>query len=106
MGVSKYEKNEFNKPLAEILKALNYRDEREAAIDITMLSASAKYAEFSEECERLEKKYGMRYEEFESQVAKRQGEDFEEEDDLMAWRFAHDGAQFWQRKLEELKSAI
>jgi hypothetical protein len=106
MGVSEIENNESKKPLAEILKALNYRDEREAAIDITILSASAKYAEFAEECQRFERKHGVRYEEFESQVAERAGEVFEEEDDLMTWRFANDGAEFWHRKLEELKSAL
>lgn len=49
METSKLEKSKF---LDETLRALNYHDEREVAIDLTILSVSAKYAEFSEECQR------------------------------------------------------
>lgn len=55
METSKFGKR---KSFTEILKALNYHDEREAAVDLTILSASARYAEFSEECQRLEKNMG------------------------------------------------
>jgi hypothetical protein len=30
-------------------------------------------------------------------------EDFEQEDDLMAWKFAQDAADYWQRASEDLK---
>ena len=101
---SKFEKNKF---LDQTLKALNYHDEREAAIDLTILSVSARYAEFSEECQRFEKKYGMEYGEFEKKISNKvNDEDFGEEDDLMAWKFAKEGAGFWHKKLEELNSVL
>lgn len=104
MEASKFKKSKL---LNEILKALNYHDEREATIDFTILSASSKYAEFFEECHRFEEKYGMEYGEFERKIANKENEeDFGEEDDLMAWKFAKEGAEFWLRKLEELKSVL
>lgn len=33
-----------------------------------------------------------------------ENEDFEQEDDLMAWKFAQESAQYWKEKIEELKS--
>jgi len=33
-------------------------------------------------------------------------EDFEQEDDLMAWRFAYENFQYWKERTEELKSCI
>jgi len=65
METSKFEKR---KSFKEILKALNYHDEREAAVDLTILSASARYADFSEECQRFEKIYGTEYREFEKKI--------------------------------------
>lgn len=104
METSKFEKH---KSFTEILKALNYHDEREAAVDLTILSASARYAEFSEECRRFEKIYGTEYKEFEKKISNKVNEeDFGEEDDLMAWKFAKEGAEFWLEKLEELKSVL
>jgi len=104
MAASKYEKDKI---IGEILKALDYQDEREAIIDITVLSASGKHAEFSEEVQRFEKKYGMAYKEFVKKISSKEDEeDFSEEDDLMAWRFAKEGAEFWRKKLEELKSVL
>ena len=98
---------EKNKIFAETLKALNYHDEREAAIDLTILSVSARYAEFFDECQRYEKKYGIEYSEFEKRISNKENEeDFAEEDDLMAWKFAKEGAEFWLNKLGELKSVL
>ena len=32
-------------------------------------------------------------------------EDFAQEEDLMAWQFAQDAAEYWRQKTEELKRA-
>ena len=104
MAISKIEEN---KVLDEILKELNYNNEKDAVIDLAILSASTKYAEFSEECQRFEQKYGISYEAFEKRIlVKENEEDFCQEDDLMAWKFAKDGVEFWNKRLEELKSAL
>ena len=104
METSKLEKDKF---LTEILKALNYQNEREAAVDFTILSISTRYAEFVDECQLYEKKHRIEYKEFEKRISNKENEeDFEEEDDLMAWKFAKEGAEFWLKKLEELKSVL
>ena len=61
---------EENKVLDEILEALNYHNEKDVVIDLAILSASTKYAEFSEECQRVEEKYGISYEDFEKRRIK------------------------------------
>ena len=33
-------------------------------------------------------------------------EDYEKYDDLMAWEFAQQGKEYWEKKLEELKSVL
>lgn len=103
----KISKIEENKVLDEILEALNYHNEKDVVLDLAILSASTKYAEFSEECQRFEQKYGIEYNEFEEKIShKEYKEDFEEEDSLMAWKFAKDGFDFWSKRLEELKRAL
>ena len=102
----KISKNEENKLLDEILKALNYHNQKEVVVDLAILSASTKYAECSEECQRFEEKYGISYEEFEKSSDKENEENFSQEDDLMAWKFAKDGVEFWLKRLEELKECF
>jgi hypothetical protein len=90
----------------EVLKALNYQDEQEAALDMLLLSAKAKRAQFLSEMERFEAKYGMGFEAFVKKVnARRVEEVFDEEDDLMAWRFAKEAAEYWELKVKELGRA-
>jgi hypothetical protein len=90
----------------DVLMALNYRSAEEAALDMVLLSARAKRAQFLLELERFETKYGMGFEAFRAMVESREGEEvFVEEDDLMAWRFAKEAADFWRGKVEELERA-
>ncbi len=56
---------------AELLKALNYASMEEAALDIMLLSARSKYAEFQQEVKRFEAKYGMTFAALQSQVETR-----------------------------------
>ena len=101
------EKEKFKKYTEEIFNALNYHDENEALIDFAILSASSKYTEFYDECQKFENKYGKSFDDFEREVMKKVGtEKFEEEDDLMAWKFAKESMDYWKNRLEELKSAL
>lgn len=101
------EKEKFKKYTDEIFNALNYRDESEAIIDFAILSASSKYAEFYDECQKFENKYGKSFDDFAGEIRGKIGtEKFEEEDDLMAWQFAKENMDYWENRLEELKSAL
>jgi len=91
---------------AELLKALNYASMEEAALDIMLLSARSKYAEFQQEVKRFEAKYGMNFAAFHSLVETRVNEEeFEQEEDLMAWKFAQEATDYWRSKIEELEHA-
>jgi hypothetical protein len=91
----------------DLLKALNYSSAEEAALEMLLLSARSKGSEFRQEVERLEEKYGMEFETFQRQnEAQMNQEDFEHEEDLMAWKFAHEAAAYWRRRVEELEHAV
>lgn len=95
-------KTAIRKSLKEILTALNYDDELGASIDMALLSASARLAEYNRECQKFIEKYQSSYEEME--IKAREGEeDFKLEDDLMAWKFAEEGKSFWEEKIRKLK---
>ena len=84
---------------ADLLKALNYTSVEEAALDMMFLSARSKYAEFHQEVKRLEVKYGMTFAAFQRIVEARiNEEDFEQEEDLMAWKFAQEAVDYWRHK--------
>jgi len=94
------------KMLAELLQALNYSSVEEAALDIVILSARSRYAEFRREVKRFEEQYGMNFATFQRMVEERKhGEDFEQEEDLMAWKFAQEAADYWRQRIEEVERA-
>jgi hypothetical protein len=88
----------------ELLEALHYSSAEEAALDMLLLSARSRYAECMQEVKQFEAKYLMDFASFQQMVETRSNaEDFEQEDDLMAWKFAQDAADYWQRASEDLK---
>ncbi len=91
---------------AEILEALHYTSAEEAALDMLLLSAQSRYAEFMQETKQFQEKYQMDFVTFQHLVETRMNaEDFAQEEDLMAWKFAQDAAAYWRQKTEELKRA-
>jgi hypothetical protein len=91
---------------AELLQALHYSSAEEAALDMLLLSARSRYAEFTQEVKQFEAKYQMNFATFQHLVETRvKEENFEQEEDLMAWKFAQDAVGYWQQKTEELKRA-
>jgi hypothetical protein len=90
----------------ELLEALHYSSTEEAALDMLLLSARSRYAEYLQEVKQFEAKYQMDFNSFQHMVETRlNAEDFEQEDDLMAWKFAQDAADYWRRTSEGLKRA-
>jgi hypothetical protein len=91
---------------AELLEALHYSSAEEAALDMLLLSARSRYAECMHEVKQFETKYLMDFASFQQMVETHSNtEDFEQEDDLMAWKFAQDAADYWRQASEELKRA-
>ena len=89
---------------SEILGSFHYSSIEEAGLDMLMLSAQAKYAEYLLEDKQFEEKYRMPFLSFQNQIEQKiNQENFEQEDDLMAWRFAYEGLQYWAKKIEELR---
>ena len=92
---------------AELLKALHYTSAEEAALDMLLLSARSRCAEFTQEAKQFEKKYQMDFATFQTVVETRVSEeDFVQEEDLMAWQFAQEAAAYWRQKVEELERAV
>jgi hypothetical protein len=91
---------------AELLEALHYTSAEEAVLDMLLLSAISRYAEYAQEVKQFEAKYQMDLATFQRRVKTRvHEEDFAQEEDLMAWKFAQNAADYWQQKTEELKRA-
>ncbi|MFH1674843.1 MAG: hypothetical protein ABIF87_15685 [Pseudomonadota bacterium] len=89
----------------ELLSSLHYSNIEEAGLDMLLLSAQANYSEFSSEAHQSEKKYRMKFEDFQKKVEEKIGEeDFGQEDDLMAWKFAQESAEYWKQKIKELRT--
>ena len=84
----------------EILQSLYYSNIEEAGLDMLMLSAQAKYSEYLMENRQFEKKYQTDFLSFQKMTNQQIGkEDFEQEDDLMAWQFAYENLSKISEKL-------
>ena len=93
---------EMDQKYLSALKILNY-DVRHALEDFLILNISGKLIAFKDECDAFKKKYGLNFASFEKKLNKKiNKENFQEEDDYMAWKFAEESRQFLQTKLDEL----
>ena len=49
------------------------------------------------------KKYGISFDLFKKRIDEKINEEcFEEEDDFMAWKYAHDALKYWEKKAKEI----
>jgi hypothetical protein len=84
------------------LKTFNLKVE-DALSEFIILNLSRKIAEFKNECEMFEKKYEIDFETFEDRIMEKiNEEDFEEEDDYLAWKFADESKSLLKKRLEEI----
>lgn len=60
---------------------------------------------FSEEVEGSEAKYGKSYQSINNEFIKAE-ENFKKFDDLVAWRFAQEGKEYWRGRLKELNDVL
>jgi len=89
----------------QLMNDLNYDSLEDVAMDMIYLSAKSKLSEYQQEIDYYQNKYKKTFEEFKKDNSKLIEEEFfEEEDDLMAWQFAEENAQYWQKKIKDLES--
>ncbi|GAB4370455.1 MAG: hypothetical protein Kow0042_12720 [Calditrichia bacterium] len=88
----------MNKLASTILRDLGIT-EKQAIRDYALLNASQKAAEFEQDCKAFETKYRMSFQEFEKMFRAGNKENFEAEDDYLAWKFAVEGAAFWRERI-------
>ncbi len=88
--------------LKSLLKELAVRDASQLIRDSVMTEILSRISDFSEEVNHFEKKYNKKFDEFHNDY-KTNDEDFKKYDDLMAWEFALQGKQYWEKKLEARK---
>lgn len=78
-------------------------DEQGAVRSFALLNASQKLAEFKQECAAFQSKHRTAFSAFEKRIEAQTEENFGEEEDYMAWKFAEEGAAYWREKVESLK---
>lgn len=95
----------YGENLEQLAKELDFGGVKDLIKDVLAIQILARISNFSEEVEKFESKYGKDYrsvnQEFETGA-----EDYDKFDDLMAWRFAEEGKQYWQGRLKELDDVL
>jgi hypothetical protein len=95
------------KLVASVLSDLGFASADAALGEITLLGAASQLAQYEDECARFERKYGMPLRELEQRLRReRRRESFAVEEDLMAWRFAQDGVEYWRPRVVSLRRAV
>lgn len=91
----------------EVLSSFHYGSLEEAGREMIWMQAESKVNEYRSEVERFEAKYDVSFDEVQRKTDATKGEeDFEKEDDLMAWRFARENLRYWSEKVRELKECF
>jgi hypothetical protein len=96
---------EIDERLDRLIHDLEFKDVKDVIKDSLITEILYRISKFSEEVERFEKKYDKVLMEFKNEYESDK-EDYERYDDLMAWEFAQQGRDYWNKNLEELKSVL
>lgn len=90
----------------DVLDELNYSSSEDVALEYILLQAKSKIAEYEEEVQSFRKKYNMSFDEFQQKLeTTKEDENFDEEEDFMAWKFAKEAIDYWQEQIETLENA-
>jgi hypothetical protein len=93
--------------VADLLHSFHYANIEEAGYEMMLLRAQSQYADYLSEIRKFEKKYRMKFEDFQTKMEETMyEEDFEKEDDYMDWKFAQDAAGYWKEKIAELSGCF
>ncbi len=94
---------ESNRVKKEVLGSLHYSSLENAGLSMLYLSALSKTSEYRRDEQRFEEKYSLTLDGFSKTIDSQNGEEsFDKEDDLMAWRYAHEARLYWEKKALEL----
>lgn len=96
---------EINDRLESLIRELEFKDVKDVIKDSLFTEILYRISKFTDEVNRFNTKYGKPLEEFKREYESGE-EDYEKYDDLMAWEFAQRGKEYWEKKLEELKSVL
>ncbi len=96
---------EINDRLEGLISELEFKDVKEVIKDSLVTEILYRISKFIDEANWFNDKYGRTLEEFKKEYESK-AEDYENYDDLMAWEFAQQGKEYWEKKLEELKSVL
>ena len=88
-----------------LLKELAVRDVSQLIKDSLITEILSRISDFSQEVEHYEAKYHKRFDQFRKEYETNE-EDFKKYDDLMAWEFALQGKQYWEKKFKEAKRVL
>lgn len=90
----------------EVLRREGYGSSDDFMRDWALILALSKLDQYRAEIGLFEKKYRMTFEEFESLLHSKKGEeDFHKEEDVEDWEFSLNALNWWEGKIEELRSA-
>ena len=98
-------KSIINDKLNALVQEFDFKDITELVKDYLVTEILYRISNFTEEIEHFERKYGKSLKEFKKEYEKRK-ENFEKYDNLMAWEFAQQGKEYWEKKLEEVKNVL
>ncbi|GFP32848.1 hypothetical protein HKBW3S42_01155 [Candidatus Hakubella thermalkaliphila] len=96
---------EIDDRLESLISELEFKDAKEVIKDSLFTEILYRISKFTDEVNWFNDKYGKTLEEFKKEYESK-AEDYEKYDDLMAWEFAQQGKEYWEKKLEELKSVL
>ena len=96
---------EIDDRLESLINELKFKDAKEVIKDSLFTEIFYRISRFTDETKRFNDKYGKTLEEFKKEYESK-AEDYEKYDDLMAWEFAQQGKEYWEKKLQELKSVL
>jgi hypothetical protein len=95
----------FSDNLEQMANELDFGGVKGLIKDVLATQILARISGFSEEVEGFEAKYGNDYQTINNEFAEAD-ENFKIFDDLMAWRFAREGKEYWLNRLKELDDVL
>lgn len=91
--------------LEQLAKELDFGDVKGLIKDVLATQILARISGFSEEVGGFEVKYGKDFQTINNEFEE-SDENFQKFDDLMEWRFALEGREYWQNRLKELDDVL
>jgi hypothetical protein len=89
-----------------IITQLGFKDIKSFIKNQALMMIRAKQDKYDSENKFFERKYNMSFDEFQKKLNEQKGsENFEEEDDLLDWRFAREALDNLEKKKQDMKHA-